>query len=254
MIGSRHAAAPVRRAWCYQTGLGRIWAGPTGLLIAGIAAIALGGQAAEAGTISITPKGEQTINAQADGSLGPKKLKYRLKTDTGKTRWKLGSVPKWLLPAATKGTAKPRKSTLVIKANRRKIARMDAGIYSKTLKFTYSQSGDKVKAKRVVTLIVEGDPADGLQVYNAKCSGCHDLDINLNGPMLRAVYGRKAGTTPGFSHSEELIAYGEIWQERNLDKWLENPQKLVKGSDMFLSLKKGEDRMNVIAYLKSVKP
>ena len=224
------------------------------IAVAGIAMILLGGRAVEAGPVSITPKGEQTINAEANGDISPKKLKYRLKTDKGKTKWTLGSVPKWLSPKATKGTAKPKKSTLVIKANTNKIAKMDAGIYSKTLKISYSDFGEKVKAKRVVTLIIEGDPAEGVQVYNAKCSGCHDLDINMNGPMLRAVYGRKAGTTPGFNHSEELTAYGEIWQERTLDKWLENPQRLVKGSDMFLSLKKGDDRMNVIAYLKSVKP
>ena len=103
----------------------------------------------------------------------------------------------------------------------------------------------------------EGDPAAGKKVFN-KCKACHFADQKKNkvGPYLLGVVGRKAGSVEGFRYSPAMKKKGEeglVWNEENLDKYLENPRKFIPGNRMaFFGLKKAEDRANVIAYLKSL--
>lgn len=92
----------------------------------------------------------------------------------------------------------------------------------------------------------------GAHVWQARCSSCHALDANKIGPMHRGVYGRAAGTAPGFGYSAGMKPSGIVWNDHTLDQWLQGPQKMVKGARMYVTLADPADRTAVIAYLKAV--
>jgi cytochrome c len=41
------------------------------------------------------------------------------------------------------------------------------------------------------------DAGTGKDVFERRCSGCHAADTSKEGPLLRGVVGRKAGTASG---------------------------------------------------------
>jgi cytochrome c len=92
----------------------------------------------------------------------------------------------------------------------------------------------------------------GKELFERRCSGCHSLDKNKEGPLLRAVYGRAAGTAPGFEYSEALKAARFTWDANTLDKWLADPEQLVPGNDMAFRLVTAEERAAIIDYLRRV--
>jgi cytochrome c len=47
-----------------------------------------------------------------------------------------------------------------------------------------------------------------------------------------------------------LKASNIVWNEATLDQWLTNPQALVPGTKMILSVPNAQDRADVIAFLK----
>jgi cytochrome c len=93
----------------------------------------------------------------------------------------------------------------------------------------------------------------GKTVFESRCVGCHSLATNRIGPALGTVFGRKAGTNPGFSYSPALKAAGHTWDAEKLEKWLTNPQAFVPGAVMPFRLGSEEERRNVVAYLQSLK-
>ena len=92
----------------------------------------------------------------------------------------------------------------------------------------------------------------GKELFTRRCSGCHALDSNKEGPQLRGVYGRKAASAPGFSYSAALQKAGIRWDDAALEKWLSDPEAMVPDTDMAFRLGDGEERKAVIAYLKSL--
>jgi cytochrome c len=94
-----------------------------------------------------------------------------------------------------------------------------------------------------------GDPLKGAEVYEANCTGCHSLDANRIGPAHRGVVGRAAGMAAGYNYSPALKASGVTWTADQLDKWLTNPQALVKGARMGFRLSDPKARADVIAFL-----
>jgi cytochrome c len=95
------------------------------------------------------------------------------------------------------------------------------------------------------------DAAAGAGVFIKRCSGCHALDSDKEGPRLRGVVGRKAGTVPAFQYSDSLRDSGVVWNEDLLGKWLENTESVVKNNDMEFRVSNAAERQAVIAYLKS---
>jgi cytochrome c len=93
-----------------------------------------------------------------------------------------------------------------------------------------------------------GDPVAGRTLYQV-CTGCHSLDENDVGPRHRGVVGRKAGTVPGYAYSAALRTSGMVWTPANLDRWLTNPQKVVRGAKMYFSVANPKQRADIIAYL-----
>ena len=68
------------------------------------------------------------------------------------------------------------------------------------------------------------------------------------------IVGTKAGDVPGYDFSPALKASGLTWDEATLDKWLENPMKLVPGTRMtYAGQSDPAKRKDLIAYLKTLK-
>jgi len=99
-------------------------------------------------------------------------------------------------------------------------------------------------------LVLDGDPARGREVYS-RCLACHSIDANLVGPKHRGLFGRKAGSLPDFDYSPALKRSGIVWDEASLDRWIQDPNKLVPGNKMFVRLVPDQrQRADLIAYLK----
>ena len=102
-----------------------------------------------------------------------------------------------------------------------------------------------------------GDPVAGEKVY-AKCKRCHQLGDGAKhriGPHLNGIFGRVAGSHDDFRYSKGLVRAGTgglEWHADTLDAFLENPRALASGTRMsFAGLKDAQDRLNVIAYLRT---
>ena len=106
-----------------------------------------------------------------------------------------------------------------------------------------------------VPAYAEGDAAAGAKVFN-QCKACHDVEKGVNkvGPTLKGVIGRKAGSVADYKYSEAMAAKGAeglVWTEENLLTYLANPKAFVPKTKMaFGGLKKPEDEVNLIAFLK----
>jgi cytochrome c len=91
-------------------------------------------------------------------------------------------------------------------------------------------------------------------VFN-QCTACHSTDRGENGigPSLAGVFGRRAGTAPGFEYSQAMKDAGLTWTQANLDRFLENPRGVVPGTTMtYNGVKDAGQRQAVINYLKTL--
>lgn len=89
----------------------------------------------------------------------------------------------------------------------------------------------------------------------AKCQACHSIvpnGRNLVGPALYGVFGRVAGTLPGYRYSEAMKASGMVWTEENLDRYLAATQDVIPGSKMYGGLAVDQDRVDLLAWMKQV--
>ena len=95
-----------------------------------------------------------------------------------------------------------------------------------------------------------GDAVRGKLVFEKRCTGCHALNVDREGPRLAGVFGRKAGSVPGFTYSAGLKNLGLTWNETTLEKWLSGPDMVVPDTNMGFYVPKAEERRDVIAYFK----
>ncbi|MBF0177350.1 MAG: c-type cytochrome [Magnetococcales bacterium] len=104
-----------------------------------------------------------------------------------------------------------------------------------------------------------GDAAAGAQVFKTKCFVCHTIDKGAAakvGPNLFGIVGHAAGKSPSYTgkYTEDMMKAGLTWDEATLDKYLEEPKKLVPKTKMtFPGLKDVKDRENLIAYMNTMK-
>jgi cytochrome c len=97
-----------------------------------------------------------------------------------------------------------------------------------------------------------GDPARGKALFEKRCTGCHAMTANKEGPRLQGVYGRTSGTAAGFAYSAALKSARVVWDERSLEKWLADPDVLIPGNDMDFLVSKAQDRRDLISYLRGI--
>ena len=95
-----------------------------------------------------------------------------------------------------------------------------------------------------------GDAVRGKTVFEKRCTGCHALDGNREGPRLAGVFGRKAGSVAGFDYSVGLKNSGMTWNEATLEKWLSDPDMVVPDTKMDFHVPKAQERSDLIAYFK----
>lgn len=91
------------------------------------------------------------------------------------------------------------------------------------------------------------------------CKACHTFDEggpNRVGPNLHGVVGRPIASHAGFSYSDSLKEKsGETWTDAHLNAFLTKPKDFASGTKMgFAGFHKEEDRVAVIAYLRSISP
>jgi cytochrome c len=99
----------------------------------------------------------------------------------------------------------------------------------------------------------KGDAKRGEQVYEKRCTGCHALDTDKEGPRLRGVFGKKAATLSStFEYSEALKTSNVVWDAPSLDQWMKEPEKIVPKTDMFFRVPRASERADIIAYLQTV--
>jgi cytochrome c len=96
-----------------------------------------------------------------------------------------------------------------------------------------------------------GDAMRGKILFEKRCTGCHALEADREGPRLAGVFGRKAGSVPGFDYSTGLKNSGLIWTDVTLEKWLTDPEMMVPDANMDFRVPKAQERLDVIAYLKA---
>jgi len=92
----------------------------------------------------------------------------------------------------------------------------------------------------------------GQEIFDKRCSKCHTLDTDKEGPRLRNVYGRPVASVASFQYSDALKAAKFSWDETSLNTWLTDPDKMIPDNDMAFHLDSAGDRKAVIAYLKSL--
>jgi cytochrome c oxidase assembly protein subunit 11 len=121
-----------------------------------------------------------------------------------------------------------------------------------TLGYTFFRSADPQNAKDLSRFLATNppDPAEGKAIFGEQCTACHALDANKYGPMLGGVFGRRAGTAPGYDYSPALKAAGLIWSADNLNRWLVNPQQFIAGVKMPVSVPDPIARRDLVAYLQ----
>lgn len=95
-----------------------------------------------------------------------------------------------------------------------------------------------------------GDAVHGKLVFEKRCTGCHSLTENREGPRLAGVYGRVSGTVAGFEYSDALKKAKIVWDDKTLDQWLADPDAMAPDNDMEFNVPKADERRDVIAYLK----
>jgi cytochrome c len=93
----------------------------------------------------------------------------------------------------------------------------------------------------------------GKQAF-AACAPCHAPDQSGVGPKIGGILNRSAGSVEGFRYSRAMKNSKIVWDEKSLDAYLAEPQKLVPGNLMpFSGIADAKKRGDLIAYLETLK-
>lgn len=88
-----------------------------------------------------------------------------------------------------------------------------------------------------------------------RCRACHSLDQggrNKVGPNLWGMFGQTAGVHEDFNYSTAMADSGIVWTDETVSAYLERPSAYIPGNRMsFAGLRKEEDRLAVIEYLRA---
>lgn len=116
--------------------------------------------------------------------------------------------------------------------------------------------GSQAGSSDVETAADAGDPGRGERTFQ-QCYACHSVDpeeLDLPGPNLAGVLGRRAGTWAQFAYSPAMRTAGSerglVWTRETLDAFLADPQGFLPGTSMaYVGLREPSVRADVIAYL-----
>jgi len=92
------------------------------------------------------------------------------------------------------------------------------------------------------------------QQFLKSCGVCHAVDAtepDRVGPNLHGIFGRTAGSRPGFAYSETLKGGGWVWDAAALDRWIEDAQEAHPGTFMSYTQADPDKRALIIEFLRS---
>lgn len=96
----------------------------------------------------------------------------------------------------------------------------------------------------------------GSGIFRKKCLGCHPIlqdGGNRTGPNLFGILGREKAILDGYRYSGALKRVGGTWTEENMNSFIAGPRAMVPDTKMtFAGLKKNDQRVDVIAYLRTL--
>ena len=100
------------------------------------------------------------------------------------------------------------------------------------------------------------DPEKGKVVFE-QCAACHSLGDpgDYDGPSLKGVIGRKAGSLDDYRYSAAMKRSDVTWDPTTLDKYVTDPQAFIPGNRMaFAGISDKAERDDLIAYLSITTP
>jgi cytochrome c len=97
--------------------------------------------------------------------------------------------------------------------------------------------------------VMEGDAGRGRELFERRCTGCHAMERDREGPRLSGVFGRASGTVSGFAYSTGLKKAHIVWDDTTLEKWLADPDALVPDNNMGFSVARPQERRDLIRFL-----
>ncbi len=106
------------------------------------------------------------------------------------------------------------------------------------------------------TVLPAADLAAGEKIHT-RCQQCHDFakgGPNKIGPNLFGVLGANHARQPAFAYSPAMKAMAEkTWGYEEFYEFVKNPKAAMPGTKMaFAGLSKTQDRINLIAYLRTL--
>lgn len=97
------------------------------------------------------------------------------------------------------------------------------------------------------------DAAAGEKTY-AQCRACHQIGPtakNAVGPVHNGLFGRKAGSVPGYTYSAANKDSGLTWDEATFREYIKDPKAKIPGTKMVFPGIKDEQRVtDLIAFIK----
>ena len=96
-----------------------------------------------------------------------------------------------------------------------------------------------------------GNPDKGKTVFE-QCAACHSIDGSgdYDGPSLKGVIGRKAGSLEDYRYSAAMKRSDVTWDAASLDTYITDPQAFIPGNRMaFAGIADKSERDDLIAYL-----
>lgn len=100
-----------------------------------------------------------------------------------------------------------------------------------------------------------GTVSNGERQFLRKCSICHTLrggGARRAGPPLEGLFGRPAGSVPGYPYSEAVRDSGLVWSEQTIDALFDTgPAHYIPGTKMPMQrIVAPEDRADLIEFLR----
>ena len=100
-------------------------------------------------------------------------------------------------------------------------------------------------------LLRAADPEKGKAIFE-QCAACHSLGEpgDYDGPTLKGVIGRKAGSLDDYRYSAAMKRSDVTWDATTLDKYITDPQAFIPGNRMaFAGIADQAERDDLIAFL-----